>query len=112
MVHQLRIYEIFEGTKAAFHERFRDHAMRIMDRYGFRIVAMWEARGDERTEFVYLLEWPDDDAMRQAWSSFSADEEWKEIKRVTAAQHGELVGTIDDRRLGPTPYSPVPGAFS
>jgi hypothetical protein len=25
MIHQLRIYEIFEHNKAAFHERFRDH---------------------------------------------------------------------------------------
>jgi GH18 family chitinase len=24
-------------------ERFRDHAMRIMRKYGFDIVAMWEA---------------------------------------------------------------------
>ena len=26
MIHQLRIYEIFEHNKAAFHDRFRDHA--------------------------------------------------------------------------------------
>jgi hypothetical protein len=30
MIRQLRIYEIFEATKAAFHARFRDHAARIM----------------------------------------------------------------------------------
>jgi hypothetical protein len=33
-VHQLRIYEIFEASKAAFHARFRDHAARIMRREG------------------------------------------------------------------------------
>ncbi|HEX3524813.1 MAG TPA: hypothetical protein VHT52_22335 [Stellaceae bacterium] len=33
MIHQLRIYEIFEDTKNAFHARFRDHAARIMRRY-------------------------------------------------------------------------------
>jgi hypothetical protein len=32
MIHQLRIYEIFEPNKAAFHARFRDHAARIMQR--------------------------------------------------------------------------------
>ena len=43
MIQQLRIYEIFENNKAAFHARFRDHAARIMrTRYGFHIVAMWE----------------------------------------------------------------------
>jgi hypothetical protein len=30
-----------------------------------------------------------------------ADEEWKEIKRVTGAKHGDLVGTIEDRLLRP-----------
>jgi heme-degrading monooxygenase HmoA len=102
MIHQLRIYEIFAHNKAAFHERFRDHAARIMRTYGFRLVAMWEAHTDARTEFVYLLEWPDELTMGGAWAKFRADEEWKEIKRVTSAQHGDLVGAIEDRVLVPT----------
>ncbi len=107
MIHQLRIYEIFEHNKAAFHARFRDHAARIMATYGFEIVAMWEARSNERTEFVYLLAWPDDAVKREAWARFMVDEEWKEIKRVTSAQHGSLVGAIDDRTLVPTAYAPA-----
>ncbi len=39
-IHQLRIYEIFEQNKQAFHERFRDHAERIMRTYGFTIIAL------------------------------------------------------------------------
>ena len=107
MVHQLRIYEIFEHNKAAFHDRFRDHAARIMRTYGFEIIATWESQTDARTEFVYLLVWPDAPTMRSAWARFRADEEWKEIKRVTSAQYGDLVGTIEDRALLPTGYSPT-----
>ena len=55
MIHQLRIYEIFEHNKTAFHARFRDHAMRIMQKYGFEIIAMWESRNQQGTEFVYIL---------------------------------------------------------
>jgi heme-degrading monooxygenase HmoA len=106
MIHQLRIYEIFEHNKAAFHDRFRDHAARIMQTYGFDIVAMWETRTDNRTEFVYLLVWPDEMTLRSAWAKFRADEEWTEIKRVTSAQHGDLVGAIEDRILVPTSYTP------
>ena len=55
MIQQLRIYEIFEKNKAAFHARFRDHAARIMrTKYGFQIVAMWETKLGDRTEFAYL----------------------------------------------------------
>lgn len=106
MIHQLRTYEIFEGTKHAFHARFRDHAARIMRRYGFRIVAMWEAKTERRTEFVYLLEWQDERTKTNAWAAFMQDREWAEIKRVTSAQTGTLVGEIEDRVLVLTDYSP------
>src|SRR5216683_924526 len=72
MIQQLRIYEIFENNKAAFHARFRDHAARIMrTRYDFRIVAMWETQFAERTEFAYLLEWPDEATKTASWSARS-----------------------------------------
>lgn len=106
MIHQLRIYEIFEANKAAFHERFRDHAWRIMKNYGFEILAFWETKEAEQTAFVYLLAWPDEAACKAAWQAFMADQEWQEIKRVTAAEHGALVGAIEDRILKPTDYSP------
>jgi heme-degrading monooxygenase HmoA len=106
VIHQLRIYEIFEHNKAAFHERFRNHAVRIMRRHGFDFIGLWEARSTHRTEFVYVLAWPDEAAMRAAWPHFMADDEWKEIKRVTSAEHGDLVGSIEDRILVPTDYGP------
>lgn len=105
-VQQLRIYEIFDRNKAAFHARFRDHAQRIMDRHGFEIVAMWESRHDGRTEFVYLLQWPDERTMKARWDSFMADEEWSRIKRETGAVHGQFVGEIEERTLKRTDYSP------
>ena len=105
MIHQLRIYEIFEHNKAAFHARFRDLAARIMRKYGFNILHMWESKTAARTEFVYLLSWDDEEAMHNAWSKFRADEEWKEMKRITGGQHGDLVGKIEDRILALTDYS-------
>ena len=105
MIYQLRIYEIFEDNKDAFHARFRDHAARIMRSYGFHIVSMWEARSDGRTEFVYLLQWPDEATMTERWASFMADREWAEIKEKTAAEHGRLVGDIQSRVLHLTEYS-------
>ena len=107
MIQQLRVYEIFEHNKAAFHERFRDHAMRIMRRHGFEFVALWESVRPERTEFVYLLDWPDTETMQRAWRAFLDDAEWIEIKRVTREQHGDLVGETVGRVLIPLPYGPA-----
>jgi hypothetical protein len=73
--------------------------MRIMRGYGFTFAGTWETRLAGRTEFVYLLEWPDVATKEAAWRRFMADEEWKDIKRVTNAEHGDLVGDIEDRVL-------------
>ncbi len=105
-IQQLRIYEIFERNKPAFHARFRDHATRIMKRYGFDVVAMWETKQSDRTEFVYLLQWPDEATMKRQWNAFLADKEWSRIKKEWAAVHGQAVGDIQDRTLKPTDYSP------
>jgi len=105
-IYQLRIYEIFDRNKMAFHDRFRDHAMRIMAKYDFKIVATWESKNDNRTEFVYLLEWPDKETMADRWKKFLQDQEWIRIKKETGDLNGPLVGEIQDRSLYLTDYSP------
>jgi hypothetical protein len=106
-IHQLRIYHIEADNRDAFHDRFRDHAARIMKKYGFHVIAMWESAFDGRTEFVYLLEWPDVATMRRQWDAFMADEEWARIKRETGRVHGTFVHDIEDRTLRLTRYSPA-----
>jgi hypothetical protein len=107
VIQQPRSYEIFEHNKAAFHARFCDHAARIMrTRYDFKIVAVWETKPADRSECAYLLEWADEATKIAAWSAFMADAEWAEIKRVTRAEHGLMVGQVEDRSLTPVDYSP------
>jgi hypothetical protein len=107
VIHQLRVYEIFEHNKQAFHTRFREHAMRIMAKYDFKILAIWETQHNGRTEFVYLLQWPDRATLTDRWARFMADAEWAAIKKRTAAEHGQLVGAIQDRVLEVQDYSPT-----
>lgn len=106
VIHQLRIYEKFDSNKNAFHERFRNQAMRIMAKYDFKIIATWESEKDNRTEFVYLLEWPDKETMADRWRKFLQDQEWIKIKKETGELNGPLVGEIEDRTVYLTDYSP------
>ncbi len=106
MIQELRIYEIFEHNKAAFHARFRDQAVRLFKQHGFHIVTMWDCDGEKGPEFVYILNWPDEATRVAAWEAFRADEEWQEIKRQTAAEHGDLVGDIQNLILHRVDYSP------
>lgn len=105
-VYQLRIYEIFENNKKIFHERFRDHAMRIMEKYNFKIMSIYESKSDKKTEFVYFLEWPNETVMKKAWADFKADKEWVEIKKQYTAKYGDVVGNVEDRVLAKVDYSP------
>lgn len=105
-VHQLRIYSVPAENRQVFHERFRDHAHRIMKKYNFTIVAIWESVTANRVEFVYLLEWKDVKTMEDAWKGFMADQEWKDIKAQTSKAHGTFVNSIEDRTLILTDYSP------
>lgn len=105
-IYELRVYEIFENNKKDFHDRFRDHAMRIMKKYNFKISSIWESKSENKVEFVYLLEWPDEMTMKQAWVQFKADKEWIEIKKQTSDKFGDLIGKIEDRILTRTSYSP------
>jgi uncharacterized protein (DUF608 family) len=105
-IHQLRIYEIFKDNKEAFHQRFKDHATRIMKKCNFNIIAIWESQKENKVEFVYLLEWKNETAMKDAWAKFMADKEWADIKKQTSAKHGKLVGEIQDRVLVAQDYSP------
>lgn len=107
-VHQLRIYDVPPENAAVFHDRFRDHALRIMERYGFDILGMWRSDFEGKTEFVYLLSWPDEATMKRQWKAFLADEEWIAIKKETGDAHGTFVNAIEDRTLYLTEYSPRP----
>jgi NIPSNAP protein len=104
MIHQLRIYEILDDTKAAFPGASMSTRPASCGNTG---SALWEARTEHRTDFVYLLGWPDIETKTKAWDAFTADEEWREIKRVTGAAHGRMVGVIEDRTLLLTDYSPA-----
>lgn len=96
-VYQLRIYQIFEKNREAFYERFENHCIPIMKRYGFHILKTWDVDDDLHKEFVYLIEWPDEETMRKQWELFMADEEWTEVKERTTAMHGNMVGYIEER---------------
>lgn len=102
----MRIYQLNEPSKARFHARFRDHALRIMKRHGFDVAATWEATHDGRPEFVYLLRWRDEAALKAGWAAFRADEEWSRIKRETVSPEAPVMGEIEERTMVLTDYSP------
>lgn len=106
-LHQLRVYEVNRDNREPFHQRFQDHASRIMKKYGFNVIDMWESDSGDKLQFVYLLGWPDAGTMEERWKAFLADPEWIEIKKRTGAEHGELVKSARGQPLTRVSYSPA-----
>jgi heme-degrading monooxygenase HmoA len=108
MICQLRTYEIFDTNNDAFHARFRDRAMRIIGVDGFEFAGSWEtASPEERTEFFFLLRWPDEEMMRRQWESCMVDEKGTRITRETNAAHGDQVGKIKAQAKLLADFSPA-----
>jgi len=105
-VYQLRIYEVSSELKEVFHNRFKNHALRIMKRYDFDVVALWESLSVVNFEFIYILKWPDVTTMERQWKLFLADEEWIAIKKKTVSETGEPVLKATGRLLSEVEYSP------
>jgi hypothetical protein len=104
---QLRVYEVNRDNRDPFHERFRDHALRLMKKHGFTVIDMWESDTAEKLQFIYLLSWPDRPTMDSSWKAFLADREWMDIKKRSAAEHGELVKSANGQPLVRLSYNPA-----
>ena len=105
MLYELREYTATPDGEPRLQRMVTEHMLGLFERHGLTLVGFWR-HADEPRRFVYLLAWPDDDAMRSSWEAFLADEEWRQIKRDTTAAHGDLVGEIDEMILVPTDFSP------
>lgn len=101
---QLRIYEVSPGLKEVFYSRFMKHAMRIMKRYNFKFLGMWESKSIVDFEFVYLLKWLNKETLERQWQLFLADPEWIAIKAKTVDETGEPVQKVTSRVLDNVPY--------
>ena len=106
-VYQLRIYEVSADKRDVFHSIFKNHALRIMKRYGFDAVALWESSSVVNFEFIYILKWPDTATMEYQWKRFLADEEWIAIKKKTVSETREPVLKVTSRLLNEIEYSPL-----
>lgn len=76
-----------------------------MRSHNFKIVAMWYSDFEDRTEFVYILEWLDEATMQKQWAAFMADGEWEAIKKQTREAYGEMVlAKVRDQVLNDTDW--------
>jgi len=107
MIYEWRVYEIAEGKRAALHERFANHSVRLFEKHGMGIVGFWEGKfGGRGVAICYILSFTDQSHLDRAWRDFREDPEWQLVK-AESERNGPLVDKITSTTLTPTDYSPL-----
>lgn len=106
MIYEYRVYNAEPGKMDALHRRFTNTTLAIFERHNLKVVGFWVPEGKENDQLVYMLAFDSVDQMKQAWSAFSADAEWKSA-RAESEKDGPLVGKIESTVFYPTSYSPL-----
>ncbi|MGH3661695.1 MAG: NIPSNAP family protein [Micromonosporaceae bacterium] len=102
MIYELREYVAMPGQGARLHARFRDHTLALFERHRLEVVGFWTDEADPE-RVVYLLRFPDRQALDQRWAAFKADPDWQRVKAESEAD-GPIVAEMTARELSSPAY--------
>ena len=108
MIYELRTYWAADGKAEALHKRFRTLTLGIFTKHGMQVVGFWtpDPVTPETGSLVYIMAFPDREAMKRAWDAFRADPEWQTGKAASEV-NGVLTAKVSSVVLQPTDYSPL-----
>jgi hypothetical protein len=107
-VFELRIYTATEGKMELLHKRFRDHTLRLFEKYGIKNIGHWTASDErEQKRLYYLVAYPDRASREKMLiNGVAVDPEFR--KAVSESEkEGKLATKIESVVLYPTDYSPL-----
>lgn len=108
-VYELRIYKTNEGKLDALNARFRDHTIKIFDRYGIQSVGYWTP-ADEPDSFntlIYILRHASGDTAKESWKSFSSDPDWQKAAKESQKDGRFLSEKPQSTYMKATDYSAI-----
>jgi hypothetical protein len=115
-VFELRTYTATPGNLGNLNDRFKDHTLKLFEKYGMTNIAYWNLLKDlkqpgEDTKLIYLLAHKSQDAAKKSFSEFQKDADWLAARKASEAKGGgsltEAKGGVLSEFLVPTDYSPL-----
>lgn len=106
-VFELRTYKAAPGKLGKLDARFRDHTIRLFERYGIRSVAYWHPSDepDSKDTLIYVIKHESKAAAGKSWKAFLADADWKKAARESGV--GRLAQRPDSVYMTATDYSAI-----
>ena len=108
-VYEIRTYTTPPGKLEALKTRFRDHTIRIFNKYDMKSVGYWvpqDAPLKDNT-LIYVLSHASEEAAKKSWDGFINDPEWK-AARDASEKDGKIVDKVEKVFMTLTDYSPQP----
>jgi hypothetical protein len=112
-VFELRTYTATKGNLGNLNDRFKDHTLKLFEKYGMTNVAYWNIvkgqKGDD-TKLIYLLAHKSQDAAKKSFEEFVKDPEWIAARKASEEKGGGSLtekGGVVSEFLVPTDYSPL-----
>ncbi|MEX0687032.1 MAG: NIPSNAP family protein [Balneolales bacterium] len=103
--YELRIYDAAPGRIDDLHSRFRDHTLRLFEKYGMTNIGYWVPVQNTDSQIYYVLAYPSREARDASWEAFNNDPEWIKAKEASEA-NGPIVTKGQSIFLKATDYSP------
>jgi NIPSNAP protein len=109
-VFEIRTYTTPPGKLEALKARFRDHTIKVFDKYGMKSIGYWvpqDAPLKDNT-LIYVLSHESREAAAKSWASFRADPDWIKAK-AESEKDGALTipQGVTSVFVDPTDFSPL-----
>ena len=101
MIYEHRSYTLQPGKRAEFIQRFA-RFMPLFEKYGAKVIGVWQTDVGNSNEFIYVLAFKDFAQREVFWERFRQDEEYLEYQR-----EGTRTANVTSKILRPTAYSPL-----
>jgi hypothetical protein len=107
-VFEIRTYTAAPGKLDALNARFRNHTIKVFDKYGMKSIGYWvpqDAPLKDNT-LIYVLSHESREAAAKSWAAFRADPDWVKAK-AESEKDGPLTTKVESVFVDPTDYSPL-----
>ena len=105
-VFELRIYHAAPGKLDDLNKRFRDHTVKLFEKYGMENIGYFTPIDNTNNLLIYVLGHASRDAAKKSFAAFGADPEWKEAAKASEA-NGRLVTRVESYFMQATDFSPA-----
>jgi len=106
-VYEIRTYTAPPGKLEALKTRFRDHTIKIFNKYDMRSIGYWvpqDAPLKDNT-LIYILSHESREAAAKSWAAFRADPEWVKAKAESEKDGPLTTKTPESVFADPTDFS-------